>query len=335
MALRCPGFSSAIRQIVVATVIPLVAFGQAANTGGCGSGAAPRPSPSPSDIILMPDSFGNLWSTLGVPARMRFIAKNRFLAAPEEIDCTEECEAKIVFSDHILPDGEDSIVRVSKSFDQKCRFLLLHMGPAGWVLFDYLDSPDEKYEPPQISVESSQDQRWVVKSSFDGRGTGVYLLDSEWFEIGCDGLKPLLTLPLRGDDMNARPARHFSTRFTTYSRSGNRQSLEFAFVVRFDDYQNSRELWQEERKVVYSRANARAEFAFDPAASNISSSFADKIFSFDSMNEDDFVEFAYNRLLTIARSPADARRTWLRQFLQDASPSARVSALKTLIAGAK
>ncbi len=334
MALPRLGFSPAIRQIVLTTVLPLVSFGQVANTDGCATGPAPRSSPSPFDIVAL-RSFGNLWSTLGIPAGIRVTSKNRFPAAPEEIDCTEECEAKIVNTDHILPDGDDSIVRVCTHFDQTCRFLLLHSGPAGWVLFDYLDSPYEKYEVPQISVEGSQGQRWVTKTTFAGGGTGVYLLDSEWFEIHCNGLKPFLTLPLRGDDVNAKPARYFSTRFKTYSTSGSRQSLEFAFVVRFEDYPDSRELWQEERRVVFSRANDRAEFAFDPAASDITSSFVEKIFAIDSMNEDDFVEFAYDRLITIAKSPVDARRTWLRQFLQEASLSAKVRTLQALIARKK
>ncbi len=265
---------------------------------------------------------------------MRFTSKNRF-AAPEEIDCTEECEARIVNSEHIFPDGDDSIVRVCAQFDQTCRFLLFHRGQAGWGLFDYLDSPYEKYEAPQISVEASQNQRWIAKSTFGGGGTGVYLLDSQWFEVRCGALTSILTLPLRGHDVDAKPARYFSTRFKAYSTSGSRQSLEFAFVVRFDDYQNSRELWQEERTVVFSRANTRAGFAFDPAASNITSAFADKIFAFDSMDESDFVEFAHDRLMTIAKDPDDPRRAWLRQFLQDVPPSAKVRALKAQMTGTK
>lgn len=111
---------------------------------------------------------------------MRITSKNKFVAAPDAIDCTEECEAEIVNGDHILPDGNDSIVRVCTHFDQTCRFLLLHRGQAGWGLLNYLDSPYEKYEAPQISVEASHGPRWVVKSSFGGGGTGAYLLDSQW-----------------------------------------------------------------------------------------------------------------------------------------------------------
>lgn len=133
-------------------------------------------------------------------------------------------------------------------------------------------------------------------------------------EIHCGGLTPALTLPLRDNDVNAKPARYFSTRFKTYSTSGNRQFLKFAFVVRFEDYLNSRQLWKEEHIVVFSRANTRAEFAFDPVASDITSAFANKIFALDPLNEGDFVEFAYDRLMKIAKSPVDGRRAWLGQF---------------------
>ena len=82
-------------------------------------------------------------------------------------------------------------------------------------------------------------------------------------------------------------------------------------MVRFEDYDVSRapiinELWQEERTVVFSRTQKNPKFMFDPAASNISAEFKSKIFAFDSMSENDFLEFAFDRLL-------ENRQTSVRQ----------------------
>jgi hypothetical protein len=287
-------------------------------------------------------SLRDLWKTLAIPARLRDSSGIGFAAAPESIDCSEGCEAKIVNSDRILPEGDDSIVRVCTQSGQTCRFLLLHRAAEDWGLIDYLDSPYEKYELPEISVVASRDRRWVVKSSFAGGGSGVYRADSQWFELECGVLRPVLTVPLHGDDVNARPARYFQTRFKTYPAAAGRESLEFAYVVRFEDYVNSRELWHEERTVVFSRQNSGSQFTLDASLSDLTFEFADKVFAFDSLDEEGFIEFAFDRLMAIAAPPAppvrkdraDTRRAWLRDFLQHAPDSEKARSLKMKMAGA-
>jgi hypothetical protein len=71
--------------------------------------------------------------------------------------------------------------------------------------------------------------------------------------------------------------------------------------------------------------------AFDPAASDISEDFEEKVFGFDSLDEKDFLEFAYNRLLRIAGDPADRRREWLRSFLAKIPASGKVRKLGRLL----
>jgi hypothetical protein len=194
-----------------------------------------------------------------------------------------------------------------------------------------LDSPYEKYEAPTVWIEASQDRRWLVKRRFAGGGTGVYLAVADWFEIRCGSIQPFLTVPSRGDDVNAKPARYFSTRFKGLQSREGRESLEFGFVVLFQDYLSGRQLWQEERNVVFSRADTSKPFTFDQAASDISAAFKDSIFAIDAMDERNFVEFAYDRLLGIAGDPADRRQDWLRRFLRELPDSEQVKTLKALL----
>jgi hypothetical protein len=116
-----------------------------------------------------------------------------------------------------------------------------------------------------------------------------------------------------------------------FHRSGRREFLEFAYIVRFEDYEKQRELWQEERTVVFSRADANGLFTFDSAASGISAAFADKVFAFDSLDEDEFVEFAYDRLLGIAGKSGDRSRAWLRGFLRNIPDSAKAKKLESML----
>jgi hypothetical protein len=310
------------QQLVLLLAVSLAVGGQLASRGlpgnrslGCGAAEAYRTSPSPFVIVDRPSLLKDLWNTLEIPPKLRLASSGGFVAAPREIDCTTGCQAKIVGGDHLLPDGNDSIVRVCKENEITCRFLVLHQSSAGWKLVDYLDSPFEKYEAPRVWVQTAQDRRWLVKSGFGGGGTGLYLSIAEWFELHCGTLQPVLTLPFRGDDVNAKPARYFSTRFKAFHVEGSRDSLEFGYTVRFEDYPNQRQLWQEERTVVFSRAKRSGAFAFDPAASTISAAFEKKVFAIASMGENDFLEFAYNRLLRIA---GDAAANGCVVFSQDA-----------------
>jgi hypothetical protein len=310
----------------------LVSKGQLANRPiGCGTAAAFGASPSPFEIVEGNPPLKDLWITLGIPAKLRLASGSRFVSVPQEIDCTAGCRAEIVNGDHFLAEGNDSIVRICTEFETTCRFLVLHQSAASWTLVDYLDSPFEKYEAPTVSVETAQDRRWLVRRGFGGGGTGVYLSNADWFELHCGTLQRVLTLPSRGDDVNARPARYFSTRFKAFHRSGSRESLEFGYIVLFEDYEDQRQLWQEERTVVFSRPDSIGAFVFDPAASDISAAFEKKVFAFDSMEANDFLEFAWNRLLRIAGDPADRRRDWLRNFLEDLPDSPKVRTIDALL----
>jgi hypothetical protein len=315
-----------IRNFVWILAIPLAINGQLANGDpGCGKDVSFRPGISPFDIVAGNPPLQDLWAMLGIPARLK--------ASPDdEINCVEGCEGSIVNSDHLLADGNDAIVRVCTAFGDTCRFLLLHQSSSVWSLVDYLDSDYEKYEPPTAWIEASQDQRWLVKSSFGGGGTGVYRAIAEWFEIRCGALEKVLDVPLKGHDVNAKPARYFSTRFKGFHKAGQHESLEFSYGVRFEDYNHDeRELWQEERTVVFSRTNRNSKFTFEPAASSISAEFKNKIFAFDSMDENDFLDFAFNRLQKIAKDPADHRRAWLAEFLRSTPPGNNATALKRLL----
>jgi len=275
--------------------------------------------------------LATLWRDLGIPADLRLSGEKRFTAQPDQIDCAEGCKADAVIYAHLLPDGEDSVLRVCNAFGTTCRFLLLHDAGPGWQLVDYVDSPLEKYAAPTVSIEASQDRRWLVRRGFGGGGTGVYLAVSDWFEVQCGALHQVLTVPAAGYDVDARPSRYFSTRFRTFRKLGSTESLEFGFVIAFGGYPYDPELWQEERTVVFSRSGPNAAFVFDPAQSGISKTIMDKLFAFDSLDENDFVEFAYDRLRAIALHPADARRSWLSDYLSQMEATPKVKALEALL----
>ena len=139
----------------------------------------------------------------------------------DEINCADGCKATIVSSDHLLADGNDAMVRVCTAFGNICRFLLLHQSSSVWSLVDYLDSDYEKYELPTAWIEASQNRRWLVKSAFGGGGTGVSLEVADWYEMRCGALQNILDVPLKGHDVDAKPARGFSTKFkASTKRSG-------------------------------------------------------------------------------------------------------------------
>ena len=131
-----------IRDFVWILAIPLAINGQLANSDpGCGKNVALRPGISPFDIVEGNPPLPDLWTRLGIPARLKVSSGN-------EINCVEGCEASIVSNDHLLPDGNDTIVRVCTAFGNTCRFLLLHESSSVWSLVDYLDTDYEKYELP-------------------------------------------------------------------------------------------------------------------------------------------------------------------------------------------
>ncbi|MBC7928011.1 MAG: hypothetical protein H7039_20385 [Bryobacteraceae bacterium] len=320
--------SAAIRVSLVIAAINLVASGQpATHLPECpASSAAFRPAPKPWDIANDP-ALDTLWHRLGIPSTLRPANEQGFAAGDFDMACQQDCRAEVVSTDRVLEGrGRDSIVRVCK-YGSACRFLLLHEGVNRWGLVDYVDFDFFRYEPP-TEVVAAEDRRWLVWSRSGGVGTGVSLTIADWFEVRCGRLRQVLSLPLRGYDIEAIPARYFSTRFRRFRSVKGREVLEFAYIVQFEDDEHHLLLWQEERTVQYSRATNNASFAFDSQGSHIPEDLVDKVFSFDSLHRKDFVDFTYERLRSIAANRADHRRNWLREFLAGEPLNAKTQTLQ-------
>jgi hypothetical protein len=302
---------------------------------GCGPAPEFRPAPNPYDFSNGDPGLRTLWSRLGIPATVRVATDRGFEQGTGEISCAAGCEARAETSGNfLLGDGNDAVVRVCNRGESACRLLLLYQGSKGWGLVDYVDSPNQRYSGPTAEVVPAADRRWLVIRGFGGGGTGCSLDVADWFEIHCGALRRVLHVPASGHDVNARPGRHFSTRFTAFRKREGRESLEFGYVVLFEDYPHLRPLWQEERTVVFSRPEGGAQFRFDAAASDITETFAAKVFDTYSMKPADFVEFAFNRLRRIATDPSDSRRTWLRGLLDETAATPKVQSLRAALATA-
>lgn len=238
-----------------------------------------------------------------------------------------------VMSNDVLidSDGQDSVLRICTPDDGQCRFVLLHKDVAGWTLVDRIEYPDERYVPPSVQIIPAGTRRWLVTRAYGGGGTGVALKNEDWFEVQCGRLVQLLSHVAWGYDVNVNPARHFSTRFVGYEKAGDTESLLFAYVVRFDNYEGEQRLWQEERRVVFSRKSGNTTFVYESRASELEPRWLERIFSFDSFDELDFLDFANERLLLIARDRSDRRRPWLQNFANKLPMTVRSRSLLSAI----
>ena len=144
------------------------------------------------------------------------------------------CHGELTHQDLLDEDGRDVILRICGRWDYSCRFLVFHgldfEGPGEWRLVDYLDVTYSKYTIPKAVVIASAHSRWLTIEGCTG-GTGVKVCTTEWFEPRDGKLRYVLSTPTSISDVNPEPGRRFSTRCLRHERNGERESIEFAWVL--------------------------------------------------------------------------------------------------------
>jgi hypothetical protein len=306
-----------LRKLSVASFALLFLTADAQTPRPCAVDAPLRLSPSPAEITAA-DDLAALWKRLGIPA----------MAALERC---EGCTRDLIRTEKLLNQPQpEALIRVCQNFSgENCRILFLQQQNDGqWRLLDHLDFADLRYRPPEAKVVDTGGKRWLVTNYVGGSGTDVALNLEEWLEFRCGRLQQVLVHPLEGHDLTIDPLRYFRTAFDTFEKNEDAERLLFRYQIRFESKQDRKALWAPEHRVVYERKSPDSEFRFSPKGSEITQAQRHQLFSFDSMTEVEFFDYAYPRLLEIASLRSDTRHPWLSSFLVRQPPGPKVERLQ-------
>ncbi|HEY9405306.1 MAG TPA: hypothetical protein VIQ24_21825 [Pyrinomonadaceae bacterium] len=244
---------------------------------------------------------------------------------------------------------EDALLRIS--LGSSYRFLIFKGldkdgggGSGAWKYLGFVDIDGQQYGPPEHQIMIGDRVRWLSLKELWGRGTGVSRYGLKWYEINGDGkeLRAVLGFPVKGHQFTCEPysARSFSSKIIEQGTAGGSYEVKVEFSVSYDfedchrrngSEPKSLELFSKTQTATYVWNSQAHKFVLAKSKSELSDDEIDAVYNFDSLDEDEFLEYNFEELKTLASRGNAEQKEWLNLYLSDLPDSKRKRTLgKTL-----
>lgn len=192
-----------------------------------------------------------------------------------------------------------------------------------WVLLGYTDFQDQRYQQPEHRVIESGTGRWIVFKILAGRGSGYSRYNDEWYEIGDNGIKDVL-IYVSGEYLGSfdpTPTVSLGSKIVSATTESDQTTVVVEFSASYykQDTGPSIEridLWTKTKRAVFVRSPGAEKFLLNEAQSQLSSAELEVFCDNDGISNSEFLQRNFHELEKIAGSTDEARKTWLRSFLQ-------------------
>jgi len=261
-------------------------------------------------------------------------------------DCSNDCEARVFRHELSAHAGPEVVLKLTRFFDF-CRYLVFarDQDERGWKFLGYVDHDFNKYEMARHRIASVNGKPFFIVRGQQGSGSGYALYAETWYDVGDNGVKPVLSYPSDGhtNPWPAGLARSFKASTIAGVADSNRLTVQY--TVSYDtagyDNNNVKLAFINRHRASYKWDAAQGKFVLDPQQSDIS---ADEIAAIANIESEDepkegtkigettfyssskafigggyevFLKHNLPRLMTIAKGRTAKSKAWLRQFLTE------------------
>lgn len=282
-------------------------------------------------------NVADLWQTLGISARLETVYSRMGIVPddPAIFEKCRNCQAEI----HPLkwPGKAETILALKIYQDMGfCRFLLFRQiriskpGKAYWQFIGHTDHDFSRYYLPKHRTEKLGSGYYFVINAQGASGTGVSLEYERWYELTSDGIKEVLSLPVRGHECAGVTS--LCRTFSAHVEKAKLSNLHVRIVFKVQ-YKGNRFLvdgksfediflFAEQKNAVYVRNKTDSDFTLSPFESEITAEEIRLTYSIGELSCKDFFHFNSVPLKRPSVRSDDRRRLWLKRYLQECEPSA-------------
>ena len=278
-----------------------------------------------------------IWRELGIPAELSTVYPRVGIVPddPAIFDECEDCRAEI----HPLTwkNRKDKLVAL-KIYQPWgfCRFLIFRplqgsrADKPKWQFIGHADHDFARYDMPEHRTEKLGNGTYFVMTAQGLSGTGVSLQYERWYELSSDGMKEVLSLPVRGHECPGPTTlcRTFSARVDKAKSSNRRvrvlykaQYTGYRFLLDGQSFEDIF-LFATQKHAVYVRDKADNDFTLSPVESEMTAEEIRLTYSISGLTCEDFVRFNRAPLRKLTAQPDDSRKSWLKRYLQECERSA-------------
>jgi hypothetical protein len=155
--------------------------------------AAPVQSVSPHEIV----SLVTRGRTLSEGVDMRPIWLKLSIEPGQFESCGSDCLAEISRSSLDDKPGQEVILKLSKSYNS-CRFVVFSSSGKEWTFLGHIDHDFNRYQMARHRVAHFNGTSWLVIRGQEGSGSGFSLYGETWYQVGQNGLLPVVSYPVEG-----------------------------------------------------------------------------------------------------------------------------------------
>jgi hypothetical protein len=210
-------------------------------------------------------------------------------------------------------------------YNGSCRIVVFRRINNDWSFFGFVDIPVERLEPVEINLRQSGSRQWVVLTSAEAEGTGIFAKTVTWYEVTKAGLKQVLTYPGEGHlaagdlFMPLGVSRAVKSTFRGVAVQGGRIIVRVQFSVTFGfftDGKDVEDLLPEETEIATFQEDAGRTFKLVPSP-RLDTVKLSTLYDIARvrLTVQDFLNLEYKQLQQIAAGGNMAKKIWLRDFL--------------------
>lgn len=251
--------------------------------------------------------------------------------------CNGNCEAYILPLELDGEPGREVLLRLAAEATWGYCYLIFKRQPgasAEWVLLGHVDTFN-RYTPPYQKVVTAGTNRWLVLGRTSGYGSGFGSETHDWYEVGKDGVVPVLSYLT---EFYMGGANYLVTNRTTKLLSLDDRGGVTTVVLQVSTSRegyvagtpDSFHLWSNKRKVTFIKGPYMEKFIFDPLRSEIMEKELSPNSGFDDavgVTNEEFLKYNYRELLKIANERRTLKKVWLFEFLKSCGDSVKKRSL--------
>ena len=218
------------------------------------------------------------------------------------------------------PDGE-IVLSIGNRMLESYRYLIFKRAYNETKLLGHIDARG-KYRPSTHTVLLSGGKQWLLVESQAANGSGLSAYLHTIYQVTPNGVKPAISYlsEINQFGFSGLPTKTITAQPISCEIEAGRMKATVSYTVEYSlDAETS--LFTKQQTAVLTATVGRDSTRLDTNASNITNHEFETVFNFDSMGDDEFLNYNRSELRAIAAGRDATKKKWLKEDLENCESS--------------
>jgi hypothetical protein len=216
------------------------------------------------------------------------------------------------------------VVRIANGMMEAYRYLIFKRHSGETKFLGHIDAWG-KYRPSTHAVLMSGGRQWLVVESQAASGSGLSAYLHTIYEVSNRGVKPGVSYlsEINQSGFDRFPAKRILAQPVSCEIEAGRMKATVSYTARYfgRDDEDDKGLFTKQQTAVLTAVVGSDSTNLIAGASNITNHEFETVFNFDSMGDDEFLQYNRAELRAIAAGRDASKKKWLKEYLETCETS--------------